>query len=65
MLPLLPLAVLRLPVLLRDAAGHPRHGGRVHQLRGHRHELPRLPPHEKASHKGRDFVLFVFLPLRP
>lgn len=40
-----PLTVLRLPVLLRDAAGHKGHGGRVHQLRGHCHELPCVPHH--------------------
>ena len=46
-------AVLCLPVFLRDAPGHPRYGGWIYQLWGHRHELPRLPHHSETPHQGR------------
>lgn len=46
-------AVLRVPVLVCDASGHPRHGGRVHQLRGYRHELPGVTHHPKAPYQGQ------------
>lgn len=45
--------VLRLSVLLRDAPGHQGHGGRVHKLRGHSHELPGLSHHPQTTHKGQ------------
>lgn len=46
-------AVLRLSVLLCDAPGHQGHGGRVHKLWGHRHELPGIPHHPQTSHQGQ------------
>lgn len=47
------LVVLRLPVLVRDAPGHPRHGGRVHKLWGHRHELPGFSHYPQTTHQGQ------------
>ena len=44
--------VLQLPLLARDAGGDPRQGGRVHELRGPRHELPHLARHPLAARQG-------------
>ena len=56
-----PPAVLRLPVLVRDAHGHQGHGGRVHQLRGHRHELLGVPHHPQAAHQGTPVLIVFYL----
>lgn len=47
------LVVLRLPVLLRDAASHQGHGGRVHKLRGHRHELSGVSHNPQTTYQGQ------------
>lgn len=47
------LVVLRLPVLLRDAPGHQGHGGRIHKLRGHCHELSGVSHNPQTTHQGQ------------